>query len=168
MKGQPKHRGPSELTGKRPALSKGGNVKQTPRRLAIWVDHREASVVVIEDGRIIKREKIESRIDKEEHHPDWSRSHLQARKQEHLNRFYEAIVHQIDPRDEILILGPGLAKHELDHHIRLRRALKNQVIGLESAPRLPVHEMVERARNAGAGSRIGGKTMGRTSSTIDV
>jgi hypothetical protein len=47
--------------------------------------------------------------------------------------------------DEIVILGPGQAKHELQHHIEHHKGLRGKVIAVRNASRLTEQEVIAEA-----------------------
>ncbi|MCA9936662.1 MAG: hypothetical protein H6662_01800 [Ardenticatenaceae bacterium] len=115
------------------------------RRIAIWIDQREAIVAVFSGDRLRKEEEIFSDIDQETHHKKWTRNHIQAHKHEHLKHFYEEVVQHFGPADEILILGPGQAKHELHHHVEHHKGLKGKVTAVENVGKMSETELVAHA-----------------------
>lgn len=115
------------------------------RRIAVWIDQREAIVAVFSGDQLRKEEEIFSDLDQEAHHKDWTRSRVQAHKHEHLKHFYEEVVRHFGPADEILILGPGQAKHELRHHVEHHKGLKGKITAVENAAKMSEAELVTHA-----------------------
>jgi hypothetical protein len=59
-----------------------------------------------------------------------------------MQQFYEALLSHLEPVDDILILGPGQAKHELCRQIDRCRGLRGKVVGLHHASTLAQVELV--------------------------
>ena len=115
------------------------------QRIAVWIDQREAIVAMFSGDQLRKEEEIFSDLDQEAHHKRWTRSHVQAHKHEHLKHYYEEVVRHFGQADEILILGPGQAKHELYHHVEHHKGLKGKVTAVENATKMSEDELVAQA-----------------------
>lgn len=115
---------------------------QSLRHIAVWIDQREAILAVFDGGHLSKEEEIRSKIEQETHHPDWTRSHVQAYKHEHLKHYYAEIVQQLRSADKILILGPGPAKHELHHQIENHKGLEDKVTAVQNAAKMNEDELI--------------------------
>jgi hypothetical protein len=59
-----------------------------------------------------------------------------------MQQFYDALLSHLEPVDDILILGPGQAKHELRQQIDRCRGLKGKVVGIHNASTLAQVELV--------------------------
>ena len=55
------------------------------------------------------------------------------------------MIDHLGPVDEILILGPGQAKHELNNRIEHHKGLKGKVMDLVSAPEISELELITQA-----------------------
>jgi len=62
-----------------------------------------------------------------------------------LKHFYEEVIDHLGSVDEILILGPGQAKHELSNRIEHHKGLKGKVIDLVNAPEMSEVELIAQA-----------------------
>ena len=98
------------------------------REVGLWIDHREAVIVILAvEGDELKR--ITSNVEK---HVRFSNAaHAQPptgfvdspedrrdrRFDDHLNKYYDAVVASLQDADSILIMGPGEAKGELQKRL---------------------------------------------------
>jgi hypothetical protein len=117
------------------------------RRVAVWIDQREAILAVFDGGKLRQEEAILSQIEQEPHHPDWTRSHVQAYKHEHMKHYFAEIIEHLRPADKILILGPGPTKHELHHQIETHKGLEGKVTAVKNAAKLDEDELVAYANH---------------------
>jgi len=62
-----------------------------------------------------------------------------------LKHFYDEVVHYLSSADDVLILGPGQAKHELRRRIEHHKILKGKVLALINASRLTEAELIDQA-----------------------
>jgi peptide subunit release factor 1 (eRF1) len=119
--------------------------QETPRRVAIWIDHREAILATFVGNHIKAEGHISSDAGPHTHGGGWSQRRIEAHRYEMLKHFYEEVVHHLGPVDEILILGPGQAKLELRKHIEHHKGLKGRVRALANAPHLTEAELITQA-----------------------
>ena len=115
------------------------------RRVAIWIDHREAVLVTLNGAQVTDEEEIHSEAGPHTHGGGWSQHRIEAHRHELLKHYYEEIIGHLGPVDEILILGPGQAKHELHHSVDHHKGLRGKVVAVRSAPRRTEHEMIGEA-----------------------
>jgi stalled ribosome rescue protein Dom34 len=128
-----------------------------PRRVAIWIDHREAILIVFRGEVVIGENELLSEAGPHSHGGGWSQHRIEAHRHEVLKHYYEEVIQHLGSVDEILILGPGQAKHELHHSIDHHKGLKGKVTALHSTPRLTEREVIAEAERVfgseGQGSR---------------
>jgi peptide subunit release factor 1 (eRF1) len=115
------------------------------RSVAIWIDHREAVLITLNGAQVTDEEEIFSEVGPHTHGGGWSQHRIEAHRHEVLKHYYEEVVGHLGPVDEILILGPGQAKHELHHTIDHHKGLKGKVVAIHSAPRLTEQEVIGEA-----------------------
>lgn len=126
------------------------------RHVAIWIDHHEAILLAFEigpyDGPVPHRSG-----------DGWSQYRVDARSCQLMQEYYDAVLSYLESQDEIWILGPGQAKHELRQRIEQHGTLRGKVVGLHDACRLTQVELVfpkgevwhlEKADGAQVDSRI--------------
>jgi hypothetical protein len=76
------------------------------RRVAIWIDHHEAILLAFEGGPFAGSGPPR---------PDdgWSQHRVDAQQYPLMQQYYDAVLSYLKSQNEIWILGPGQAKHEL-------------------------------------------------------
>lgn len=119
--------------------------KHNPRYIAIWIDHQLAIVLTFTGDNLEKEQEFSSDAGPHTHGGGWSQRRIEAHRHEMLKHFYEEVIDHLGPVDEILILGPGQAKHELSNRIRHHKGLKGKVMDLVSAPELSEVEFIIQA-----------------------
>jgi peptide subunit release factor 1 (eRF1) len=116
--------------------------KHNPRYITIWIDHRSAIVLTFTGDDLEKEQEFLSNAGPHTHGGGWSQRRIEAHRHEMLKHFYEEVIDHLGPVDEILILGPGQAKHELSNRIRHHKGLKGKVMDLVSTPELSELELI--------------------------
>ena len=115
------------------------------RRVAIWVDHREAIMVLFVGDHLDREKEILAGADSPVRDVNLPQYHLETHRHEVLKQYYDDVIQRLGPVDEILILGPGQAKHELRKRIEHHKGLKGKVVGLSTAPPLTEAQLVSKA-----------------------
>ena len=110
-------------------------MRAVPRHFAIWID-RDHAVLLSSEAEPFDRSTL--------HRPGegWSQDRVDARDYRSTQEYYAAVLSRLEPRDEILILGPGRAKIELGHQIEEQGGLKGKVVGLYYASSLAKVEVI--------------------------
>lgn len=116
-----------------------------PRRVAIWIDHREALLAVFVADQLRREDEIDSDAGPHTHGGGWSQHSLEAHRHEMLKHFFDEVVQHLGPVDEILVLGPGQAKYELRDRIKHHKGLKGKVVDLVTVPKLTEADLIEQA-----------------------
>jgi stalled ribosome rescue protein Dom34 len=114
-------------------------------QIAIWVDHQEAFLAKFQDEQLTKEEEINSEIGPDTHGRDWSRHHIEAHHHEQLKHFYDEIVEHLGTVDEILIMGPGQAKHELRSRIEHHKGLRGKGVDLKTTDKISEEQFIHEA-----------------------
>jgi hypothetical protein len=127
---------------------------QISRRVAVWVDHQEASLVTFAGDNLKAEEKLFSGVGPHTDGRGWSQHRFEAHRYEMLKYFYEAVIDHLGPADEILILGPGQVKHELHQRIEHYKGLKGKVVALINAPRLTEVELIAQVESFFEANRV--------------
>jgi len=115
------------------------------RQIAIWVDHQEAFLAKFQDEQLTREKEFNSKIGSDTHGRGWSRHHFDAHYHEQLKHFYDEIVEHLGSVDEILILGPGQAKHELRSRIEHHKGLHGKVLDLKTTDKLSEEQFIREA-----------------------
>ena len=121
--------------------------RHVQRRVAIWIDHREAILITLKGARVTDEEEIFSEAGPHTHGGGWSQHRIEAHRHEVLKHYYEEVIGHLGPVDEILILGPGQAKHELHHSVDHHKGLRGKVVAVRTAPSLTEQEIVAEAEH---------------------
>jgi len=116
-----------------------------PRRVAIWIDHREAILITFHGQQVTGEEELFSKVGPHTHGGGWAQHRIEAHRHELLKHYYEEVIQHLGPVDEILILGPGQAKHELHQSVEHHKGLRGKVMVVRSASRLTEQEMIAEA-----------------------
>jgi stalled ribosome rescue protein Dom34 len=124
----------------------------------IWLDHRSATILsivgeteskhVIESGVELRRRM--KRKDEQYSHtnqPYIAPGHrLAERKKHQLARYYQEICTYVEDASDIMILGPGVAKTELEKRIEDQPSFAGKLQLVESAGRLTQNQVAARLR----------------------
>jgi len=119
--------------------------KHNPRNVAIWIDRRSATVLTFTRDNLEREQEFLSNAGPHTHGGGWSQRRIEAHRHEMLKHFYEEVIDHLGSVDEILILGPGQAKHELSNRIEHHKGLKGKVIDLVNAPEMSEVELIAQA-----------------------
>jgi peptide subunit release factor 1 (eRF1) len=115
------------------------------RQIAIWVDHQEAYLAKFKDEQLVREEEIDSEVGPRTHGGGWSQHRIEAHRHEQLKHYYDEIVEHLGPVDEILILGPGQAKHELRSRIEHHKGLRGKVVDLKTTDKISEEQFIREA-----------------------
>ncbi len=118
---------------------------QDSRRVAIWVDHREAIVITFRGDEVTDEEEFFSEAGPHTHGGGWSQHRIESHRHEILKHYYEEVVQHLGSVDEILLLGPGQAKYGLHHAIDHHKGLRGKVVAVRSASQLIEEQVIAEA-----------------------
>lgn len=115
----------------------------------IWVDHAHAFVVKSNKGA--QMEVSEYHSDVESHHKGGQESNEhqtlsnqtahEHRRENQMKAFAKELVQHVQDADELVLFGPGTAKHELKHEVERNKALASKLKGVETTDKLTEHEL---------------------------
>lgn len=126
-------------------------------QIGLWIDHRQATIVAMtEKGE--ETSEIFSDVEKQLRRSGDSplkgsyeafqvpadNSRQRARTGE-LNSYYDEVIEQIRDANSILIVGPGVAKHELQKRLEEKR-LGAKVVGVETVDNLTEPQLTAKIR----------------------
>jgi stalled ribosome rescue protein Dom34 len=127
------------------------------KEIGLWIDHREAIIVVLTDG-VEEIMHITSSNVKHVHYSGSSHSKTPQGLKEvtsedqrdrkfgnQLNIYYDKVVAAIRDADTIQIFGPGEAKGELEKRIQ-RDGLKAQVLAIETVDKMTDRQISAKVR----------------------
>lgn len=117
------------------------------RDVAVWIDHRQAVIAAIA-GETETTTRVESKVDHTGAAGGESvvEDKRDRRFANHLRAYYEGVISHIKDANEILLLGPGEAKHELEKQIR-EEGFGDRIVGVETADKLTDHQVAAKARD---------------------
>jgi len=128
-------------------MSHMNNGQHNLRQIAIWVNHREAILAIFNDAHLLREKEVFSEAGPHTHGGGWSQKRIQAHRHTVLELYYDEIAQNLTGADEIIIYGPGQAKHELYQHVNRNKALNQPVIDLVTTDKLSEKEFIRAAIN---------------------
>lgn len=127
------------------------------RVAGLWIDHRQAVIVIVADEGEDKR-LIRSNMEKHTRFSGRPHARIPGGEQEvsaedqrdrrfadHLNRYYDEVISQIRDAESILILGPGEAKVELEKRLA-GEGLSERIAGIETVDKMTDRQIAAKVR----------------------
>ena len=112
------------------------------RCVTVWID-RHMSVVAVFLGRQDLVHRAGSADSDDERVVDgWLLQRFAAYRREHWQQLCEQTVSHLGPNDDILIIGPGQAKHTLRCEIEQYSGMKGRIRALQTEPRMTDQQLV--------------------------
>jgi stalled ribosome rescue protein Dom34 len=118
-------------------------------KLGIWIDHKQAVVVsVTRDHSAVTRLRSSLRRHGRYHgaQDGGGEQKYEARHEQGVAHFVDAVARHVERGDEVLILGPGEIKSALAHRIRQIKSLKAVVTRTSAADKLTERQIVAAVR----------------------
>jgi hypothetical protein len=127
------------------------------KQLGLWIDHRQTTIVAVTDhGEEISEilSDVETQPRRSGDSPlKGSYEALQVPADDsrqraltgEFNTYYDEVIGQIRDADSILIVGPGVAKHELQKRLEEKR-LGAKVVGVETVDNLTEPQLAAKIR----------------------
>ena len=118
--------------------------------IGLWIDHRQAVIVVVTDAG----EETKHIISNMEKHVRFSSGSSEDGSQEdvrdrqfgnHLNSYYDEVIAVIRGADAIQIFGPGEAKGELEKRLE-HEGLKGRVVDIETVDKMTDRQIAAKVR----------------------
>jgi hypothetical protein len=134
-------------------MTKSGHIIK--QKIGIWIDHKEAILVKIEEGEQITVERVESGA--ESHfRPSGGRKSdgtpvaqsvskeqtADERRKHQSHNFCQMVIKKATKADSIFILGPGEAKLELAKEIEKIKGQHDRIAAVETSDRLTENQVV--------------------------
>ena len=132
--------------------------KNLEKRVGLWIDHRKAVIVTIENETEVIRE-ISSNMEKHIRFSNSTDSHdaIETRGSssedvrdrqfgDHLKVFYDEVITSIRDADSIWIFGPGEAKVELENRLK-HDELGARIVGIETVDKMTYHQIAAKVRS---------------------
>ena len=111
--------------------------------MIVWLDHNDAEVFHL-DGKNSPKQHLKK------HGRDSAASHAHggAKIEPHDERYYHEIAQALKEADQILILGPGLAKNHFRTHLEkhYHSSIFSKIVGFENTDKLTDNQILEKAR----------------------
>ena len=128
------------------------------KNIGLWIDHRRAVIVTIED-EVVNTREIESALEKHtrfssgshskanfdthgnpNQHANTTRGSMAEDMRDrqfgnHLGNYYDRVITSLHGADSVFIIGPGEAKVELETQLK-RAATGGQVIAMETVDKM--------------------------------
>ncbi|HAL15972.1 MAG TPA: hypothetical protein DCP32_04230 [Anaerolineaceae bacterium] len=127
------------------------------REVGLWIDHRKAVIVTIENEVEVIRE-IRSNLEKHVRFSTGTRAKgpnapkastaedMRDRQfNDHLGNYYDGIISFIRGAEAIWIFGPGEAKVEFKSHL-IRGGLEGIIVGIDTVDKMTDHQISAKVR----------------------
>jgi len=127
------------------------------KEVGLWIDHRKAVIVIIENNEQITRE-IRSNMEPHVRFSSGSGAKGPKKSKEStaedmrdrkfgddLGRYYEGIVSFIRDADSIWIMGPGEAKGELENRLK-QEGLEGRIVGIVAVDKMTDQQIAAKVR----------------------
>lgn len=115
------------------------------RQIAVWVDHREAILAIFEDAHLLHEAELFSEVGPHTHGGGWSQKRIEAHRHAVLDHYYEEIIRELNGADQVILYGPGQAKHELENHINRTKSLSGHILDIVTTDKLGDTQLAHRA-----------------------
>ena len=128
------------------------------KEIGLWIDHRKAVFVTIENEVEVTRE-IRSNMEKHVRFSNGTPSKDSNTSQgstaedmrdrqfvNHLDDYYEGVISFIRGADSIWIFGPGEAKFQLENRLK-REDLGGRIVGIEAVDKMTDHQIAAKVRD---------------------
>jgi stalled ribosome rescue protein Dom34 len=120
------------------------------RQVGLWIDHREAVIVMITDEgehttRITSQMEKHVRFASGSSEDGSAESTRDRQFASHLDAYYDKVIACIRDAESILILGPGEAKGELEKRLE-NQELGGRIVGIETVDKMTDGQIAARVR----------------------
>ena len=118
-------------------------------KLGIWIDHKKAIIVsVARDHSAVTRLRSSLRPHRHYHgaQDGGGEKKFEARHEQGVAHFVDAVARHVERGDEVLILGPGETKGALARRIRQIKSLKDVAATTTAADKLTEAQLVAAIR----------------------
>jgi stalled ribosome rescue protein Dom34 len=112
----------------------------------VWIDHREAKVVDFTSDAVHRTTLHSESASRRVHHRAGSVGSGHAKDDHH---FFDQVVEAIGSAREVLVVGPGEAKHSFKRYVSERHGdVAKRVVGVETADHPTDGELLAMARRS--------------------
>ncbi len=107
----------------------------------VWLDHQEAHVYNLLPSGMVKENL-------KKHTHEHSNSHGDARADQENSHFFHEIAAKLKSPEEILVMGPGLAKSHFKTHLEKHHheQIAKKIIGLETVDHPTENQLIQAAK----------------------
>ena len=126
--------------------------------VGIWIDHKKA-VIVSTSGDRITAKTLESEVGPHARYsgrsgyptsdgPQEGRGEkkYEERYGQHLDRYYDEVISQLDQPEALFIFGPGEAKLQLKERLSRFTALSGQIVEMDTTDKLTDPQIVAKVK----------------------
>jgi len=141
-----------------PAIVRLLKEKAMKKEVGLWIDHRKAVIVTMENEVEAIRE-IKSNMEKHVRFSSGAHSKDSANPQgssaedmrdrqygNHLGRYYEGVISLIRDADSIWIFGPGEAKGELENRLK-HDGLEERIVDIDTVDKMTDQQIAAKVRD---------------------
>jgi len=127
-------------------------------KVGLWIDKREAVVITLVGNKEETKQIIMSDVEKQSRRlgdsplkGSYDHLHVPADNRklkvfaEHIKKYYNEVIECIKDAEEILIFGPGDAKHELKRQLENNK-LGGHIVGIETVDKMTENQIKEKVR----------------------
>ena len=111
------------------------------KQAGIWIDHKEAFVVFVDEGA---QNHVQNKGHGSDHHGQADDQRLRQATA-HLGTYYDEVIAHLGSAESIFIFGPGEAGGELEKRLA-SKGLGAKVVGVETADKMTDHQVAARVR----------------------
>lgn len=120
---------------------------------AIWIDHSHALIVKADQNDVISVQPITSDVEAK-HHSGVTEEHLtivnqhkhDERRNNQMHQFCKRLIETVSDADEIVVFGPGTAKHEFKNELEKNHALSGKLTAVETTDSMTENQLKAYAR----------------------
>ncbi len=129
------------------------------RTIGLWVDHKEAVLVLIKDGEVSVR-RVESEVGTRfSPSGGWKSGGTTVaqsivkeqtedeRRKHHLHAYYKELIKAVGTAEELFIFGPGEAKHELVKEIEKNKGLHVRIVAVETCDKMTEPQIAAKVKS---------------------
>ncbi len=118
------------------------------KEIGLWIDHREAVIVTLQD-KAEDIQRLESDVESRGRFSSGVKGvgeDIRDRRIEgHLEQFYDAVIAHLQDATAVLIMGPGEAKTEFHKHME-KRLPETKIVNVEAADKMTDPQIVAKVR----------------------
>ena len=115
----------------------------------IWIDHSRTAIIKANKIAEVEIHWMKSEVEPHIHGSADSNEHLtivnqqqhEERRHNQMKAFSREIIKQMGDADEIVVFGPGTAKHEFKHELEDHKPLAGKLKGVETTDELSEAEL---------------------------